>query len=152
MSTTAKKKKKEKRNRNRKRRNQVNDAPNVLTFTCVLALPGRPILSGMRKIKKEKKKRKEGGRHTGWSASYCWQFDAGSLFVRQRGWLAARRNRGRGCMRCGCRWLSSSSRLCDGVAASASGQARVGAHKGGVRMRVERARKRTGLWKKKKKR
>jgi len=63
------KEKKEKRNRNRKRKNQVNDAPNVLTFTCVLALPGRPIplaCNRKKEKKKEKEKRKKGGgRHTG---------------------------------------------------------------------------------------
>jgi len=50
------------RKRKRKRRNQVNDAP---MFMRVSALPGQPIPSGMRQIKREKKKRKEGGgRHT----------------------------------------------------------------------------------------
>ena len=44
-----------------------------------------------------------------------------------------------------------SSRPCDSVAASASGQARAGARKDGVRMHVERAHKCTGLGKKKEK-
>jgi len=47
--------------------------------------------------------------------------------------------------------LSSSSRPCDGVATSASGQARVGAREDGVWMCVKRVRKRTGLGKMKRK-
>ena len=58
------------------------------------------------------------------------------------------------CMRGGCRLSpssSSSSRPCDCVAASASGQARVGAREGGVWVHVEKVCKRTGMKKKKKK-
>jgi len=61
MNTTAKKKSKENRNRNRNRKkNEVNDTPNVLTFTRVSARPGRPVPSSMRQRKKEKKTEKKG--------------------------------------------------------------------------------------------
>jgi len=64
---------------------------------------------------------------------------------------ACRKRGGHGwwCMRYGCRG-SLSSRTCIGMAALASGQLKVGVHKDGVRMRVERVRKCTGLEKKKK--